>query len=78
MLATYGGADRVRDETMLESALAKPQPLANDARPSHCELAADYASGIVKNHPFVGGNKRTGFMLGIAALERNGGARYGD
>ncbi|MDA7916595.1 type II toxin-antitoxin system death-on-curing family toxin [Opitutaceae bacterium] len=76
-LATYGGATGIRDEAMLESALAKPQQKANYGDPSIVELAAAYSSGIIKNHPFVDGNKRTGFMLGVAFLERNGWRFHG-
>lgn len=72
MLADYGGLSGVRDDNMLESALAKPRQLFAYGQPSLAEMAASYASGVVKNHPFLDGNKRTGFMLGAAFLERNG------
>jgi death-on-curing protein len=72
MLADYGGAAGVRDENMLESALAKPRNLFAYGKPAVAEMAAAYASGIVKNHPFVDGNKRTGFMTAMAFLELNG------
>lgn len=72
MLSQYGGITGVRDENLLESALAKPQQLFAYGKPSMTEMAAAYAAGIVKNHPFLDGNKRTGFMLGAAFLERNG------
>jgi death-on-curing protein len=72
MLSRYGGSRGVRDNSMLESALSKPRPLQNYASPNLPELAAAYAAGIVRNYPFVDGNKRTGFMLGVAFLERNG------
>jgi death-on-curing protein len=72
MLADYGGASGVRDENMLESALAKPRHLFAYGKPTVPEMAAAYAAGIVKNHPFVDGNKRTGFMAGSAFLELNG------
>lgn len=72
MLADYGGLAGVRDDNMLESALAKPRQLFAYAHPGFAELAASYACGVVKNHPFLDGNKRTGFMLGAAFLERNG------
>lgn len=78
MLACYGGGSGVRDDSMLESALAKPKQLSHYGSPSLCELAASYAVGIVKNHPVVDGNKRTGFMLGVAFLERNGWQFSGD
>ena len=72
MLAQYGGLAGVRDEGLLESALAKPQNLFVYARPSLSGLAASYAVGIVLNHPFLDGNKRTGFMLAATFLELNG------
>ena len=72
MLADYGGMSGVRDDNMLESALAKPRQLFAYGKPTLAEMAAAYAAGVVKNHPFLDGNKRTGFMLGAAFLERNG------
>jgi len=72
MLSFYGGITGVRDEHLLESALARPQQLFHYGKPSMAEMAAAYAAGIVKNHPFLDGNKRTGFMLGAGFLERNG------
>ena len=72
MLSHYGGIAGVRDENMLESALARAQQLFAYGQPSMAEMAATYAAGIVKNHPFLDGNKRTGFMLGAGFLERNG------
>jgi death-on-curing protein len=72
MLADYGGIAGVRDENLLESALARPRHLFAYGEPTIAEMAAAYAAGIVKNHPFLDGNKRTGFMLGAGFLERNG------
>lgn len=72
MLADYGGLAGVRDDNMLESALNKPRNLYAYGHPTFHELAASHTTGIVKNHPFVDGNKRTGFMLGAGFLERNG------
>ena len=72
MLSHYGGITGVRDDHLLESALARPQQLLAYGKPSMAELAAAYTAGIVKNHPFLDGNKRTGFMLGAGFLERNG------
>ncbi|WP_395740834.1 type II toxin-antitoxin system death-on-curing family toxin [Prosthecobacter sp.] len=72
MLSYYGGIAGVRDEHLLESALARPQQLFHYGQPSMAEMAAAYAAGIVKNHPFLDGNKRTGFMLAAGFLERNG------
>jgi len=72
MLAQHGGLGGVRDEGLLESALAKPRNLFAYAKPTLTELAASYASGIIHNHPFLDGNKRTGFLLAATFLETNG------
>jgi death on curing protein len=72
MLSQHGGAEGLRDDHLLESALAKPRQLFAYGNPTMADLAASYAAGVVKNHPFVDGNKRTGFMLGAGFLERNG------
>ena len=73
MLAHYGGLAGVRDEHLLESALARPRQLfVYGKKPDLARLAGAYAAGIVKNHPFIDGNKRTGFMMGAGFLERNG------
>ncbi|HET7923206.1 MAG TPA: type II toxin-antitoxin system death-on-curing family toxin [Gammaproteobacteria bacterium] len=60
-LAEHGGSSGVRDENMLESALARPQQLYayGDPAPDLADLAASLAYGLAKNHPFVDGNKRT-------------------
>lgn len=72
MLAQHGGLAGVRDEGLLESALSKPQNLFTYAKPTHAEMAASYAAGIILNHPFLDGNKRTGFMVAAVFLEVNG------
>lgn len=72
MLSHYGGISGLRDNNLLESALAKPRQLFHYGQPTMADLAAAYAAGIVKNHPFLDGNMRTGFMMGTAFLERNG------
>lgn len=71
-IALFGGADGIRDMTMLESALGKPQQQYHYGVVDMRHLAAAYAAGIVRNHPFVDGNKRTGFLLAVGFLERNG------
>jgi death on curing protein len=71
MLAQHGGLAGVRDEGLLESALSKPQHLFAYASPTLAKMAASYAAGIVLNHPFLDGNKRTGFMLAATFLELN-------
>jgi death-on-curing protein len=71
--ALHGGAAGVPDEGLLESALARPQQrVAYGDKVDACELAANYTAGIVRNHPFVDGNKRVGFLIGILFLELNG------
>jgi len=71
-LVEHGGADGVRDESLLHSALGRPlNPFAYGS-PDIMELAAKYTAGIVQNHPFVDGNKRTGFVVGVLFLELNG------
>jgi death-on-curing protein len=73
LLALDGGAGDLRDLGLLESALARPrQHLAYATEPSILELAAIYTAGIVGNHPFIDGNKRTGFVIGVLFLELNG------
>ena len=72
MLAQHGGPAGVRDEGLLESALAKTQNLLAYGSPTLVELAASYTAGIVRNHPFLDGNKRTGFMMAATFLELNG------
>jgi len=72
MVSQYGGSEGLCDENMLESALAKPRQLFTYGRPTMFDLAASYVFGVIKNHPFIDGNKRTGFMLGAGFLERNG------
>jgi death-on-curing protein len=72
-LARFGGASGVRDEGLLESALARPQNRAayeDDA--TIFALAADYCFGIVRNHPFVDGNKRAGLLSARVFLALNG------
>jgi death-on-curing protein len=76
-LAEHGGAAGTRDIGLLESALARPKQLHayGGARASLSRLAAAYASGIVRNHPFVDGNKRTAFVTCLLFLHLNGVAR---
>jgi death-on-curing protein len=72
MLAQHGGLAGVRDNGMLESALAKPRNRFAYGTTALHELAAAYAAGIVLNHPFNDGNKRTGFMVAATFLDVNG------
>ena len=63
-LAEHGGSEGVRDDGLLESALARPKNLlAYSDTPDLVSLAASYAIGLVKNHPFIDGNKRTAFVV---------------
>ena len=73
-LAEHGGIDKLRDEALLESALARPRNLylLADPKPSIAEIAAAYAYGIAQNHPFIDGNKRTAFVICRLFLEING------
>jgi death on curing protein len=72
MLAHYGGKRGVRDFALLESALGRPPQWLHYGKPDLPDLASAYAAGIVKNHPFIDGKKRTGFMIAAGFLERNG------
>ena len=71
-LAQFGGSAGIRDEGLVDSALGKPQNHFAYGKPDLFELAASYAFGLVKNHPFIDGNKRTGFLVAIVFLELNG------
>lgn len=68
----FGGLGGLRDPGGLESTLARPHNLIAYGKPDVCELAASYAFGIARNHPFVDGNKRTAFVTGAVFLEING------
>jgi len=72
LLAEFGGASGVRDTGLLDSGLARAENLQAYGQPSVFELAAAYAFGVVKNHPFIDGNKRTGFTIAVTFLELNG------
>ncbi len=73
LLALDGGPAGMRDEGLLESALARPRQLhAFGNRPDAVDLATAYTAGIIRNHPFMDGNKPTGFILGALFLELNG------
>ena len=73
LLALDGGLSGIRDEGLLKSALARPQQhWAYSDQADFIVLATLYTAGIVRNHPFADGNKRTGFVLGVLFLELNG------
>ena len=71
-LAEFGGAAGIRDEGLLDSALGKPENLFHYGKPTIFDLAASYGFGLVKNHPFIDGNKRAGFITAVTFLELNG------
>ncbi len=68
----HGGGHGTRDEGLLESALARPQNLEGYGEPTVFDLAASYAYGLARNHPFVDGNKRTAFVASALFLRMNG------
>ena len=73
LLELHGGANGLRDEGLLKSALARPrQHFAYADAPDVVDMATAYTAGIVRNHPFIDGNKRTGFVVGVLFLELNG------
>jgi death on curing protein len=72
LIAEHGGSPGVRDVGLLSSALARPQNQAAYGEPSVFDLAAAYAFGLIRNHPFVDGNKRTGFLAAYIFLDLNG------
>lgn len=71
-LAEHGGASGIRDEGLLESALARPVNAYAYGKTDLCTLAASYAFGIACNHPYVDGNKRTAFLAAYVFLHING------
>lgn len=71
-LAEHGGAEGVRDAGALESAMMRPRNLAEYGEPDIAALAAAYAFGIARNHPFVDGNKRTSAVVAETFLTLNG------
>lgn len=73
-LAEHGGGSGVRDEGMLASALSRPRNRFAYGAPDLAELAAAYAFGIARNHPFVDGNKRTAWVVARLFLRLNGAA----
>jgi len=79
MIARFGGTDGIRDEGLFESALARPANIYHyDHSAQVTQLAAAYADGIIQNHPFVDGNKRTGFMAAYMFLDINGSTLIAD
>ena len=72
LLAEHGGSPGLRDPGLLDSALARPRQLHAYGAPDISDLATAYAAGIIRNHPFVDGNKRTGFLCAFLFLAENG------
>jgi death-on-curing protein len=71
-LVEHGGAEGLRDEALLQSALGRPLNHFAYESTDVVELAAKCTAGILQNYPFVDGNKRTGFVVGVLFLELNG------
>jgi death on curing protein len=71
-LQQHGGAQGVRDVTLLESAMSRPENLAAYGSPDAAALAASYAFGIARNHPFTDGNKRAAAVVSESFLVLNG------
>ena len=71
-LAEHGGASGLRDEGLLDSALARPLNLLAYGNPDAADLAASYGFGLAKNHAFVDGNKRAAFLSVGLFLALNG------
>lgn len=71
-IVEHGGGDGVRDAGALESAMMRPRNLAQYKEPDAAALAAAYAYGIARNHPFVDGNKRTAAVVAETFLALNG------
>ena len=71
-IAEHGGSDGIRDRGLLSSALVRPRNFAEYAIPTVFDMAAAYAFDIIQNHPFIDGNKRTGFLAVYVFLALNG------
>jgi death-on-curing protein len=73
LAAIHGGLAGVRDEGLLNSAIVRPRQIVSyEPSADLIDLASAYTVGIVKNHPFIDGNKRVGFVVGVLFLELNG------
>lgn len=77
-LAEHGGGAGMRDRGLFESAVIRPRQLAHYGEPDAADLAAAYALGISRNHPFVDGNKRTAFVAAELFLALNGVQLHAD
>ncbi len=65
----HGGKHGIRDDGLLDSASGKPENVFASGNPAIFDLAASYTFGLVKNNPFLDGNKRTAFVTGVLFLE---------
>ena len=72
LLSEFGGAGGVRDIGLLDSALARPRQRLSYNKPDVFEMAAACADGLLRNHPFVDGNKRVAFVTAVVFLQVNG------
>ena len=71
-IAEHGGLEGIRDSGLFESAMARPENRAAYGAADVCDLAAAYAFGLARNHPFADGNKRTAFVVSVTFLILNG------
>jgi death-on-curing protein len=71
-IAEHGGLEGLRDNGLFESAMARAENRAAYGNPDVCDLAAAYAFGLARNHPFADGNKRTAFVVSVTFLILNG------
>jgi death on curing protein len=74
LLSEFGGLSGLRDAGLLDAALARPEQILAYGKPDLFDLAAAYAGGLVRNHPFVDGNKRAAFTTAVIFIELNGRA----
>ncbi len=72
LLAEFGGGAGIREMERLEAALGRPMQCFHYGVTDMHALAASYATAIVQGHPFIDGNKRTGFVCAVVFLELNG------
>lgn len=72
LIRSFGGSTGLRDATLLDSAMQRPRQAFGYGATDLCELAASYAHALARNHPFVDGNKRTGFVVARIFLGLHG------
>lgn len=77
LIAIFGGSSGIRDQGLIESALSRPKKAWAYEKADLFSMAALYADGIINNHPFIDGNKRTGFVAAALFLETNGCSFHG-